>query len=141
MKTGAGASSQSWHRCVELMAQRFAWRSALLCHMTLLVQDHSRAAGKQPHSEQFSAGCCSVPKLPDPCPYPRHSGNGKGAWPGTQCPSSLCPQLSTFLLTGRGLALPTINLMPSSGATLTTNSSVLPLQEDIFHCHPNFVFP
>lgn len=106
MKMGAGASSQSWHRCVELMAQRFARRSALLCHMTLLVQDHSIAAGKQTHSEQFSAGCCSVPKLPDPCPYPRHSGNGKGAWPGTQCPSSLCPQLSTFFLMGRGLALP-----------------------------------
>ena len=36
------------------MAQRFAGRSAWLCHVTPLVQDHGRAAGKQPHPEQFS---------------------------------------------------------------------------------------
>lgn len=80
-------------------------------------------------SNLSSAGCCPIPKLPDPCPYPRHPGHSKGAWPGTLCPSSLCPQLNTFFLTGQDLALPYHKPYAKQWChTLTTNSSVLPPQ-------------
>jgi len=80
----------------------------------LVVPHHTACAGswwscKETASSRAafsSGGCCPIPKLPDPCPYFRHPGHSKAAWPGTRCPSSLCPQLNTFFLTGRGLTLP-----------------------------------